>query len=79
MDDFEPLPFVNLRGGLTVPAAALRLLFDLQERGFELAAEGKAALIVRPASRLTDDDRCQIRRWKWHLRALLAYGAPKVA
>src|SRR4051794_28994683 len=65
--------FVYLRGGLTVPVEPLQLMFDLQERGFRLQADGDNALIVQPAQLLTGEDRRQIRRWKLHVLALLDY------
>ncbi len=64
--------YVLLRGGLAVPVAPLLLLFQLEERGLTLAQDGDD-LIVRPRERLTADDCQQIRRWKMHLLALLAY------
>jgi hypothetical protein len=41
-------------------------------------APGGEALVVRPASQLTDDDRSAIRRWKPHLLALLTYEPPEM-
>ena len=69
--------YVLLRGGLAVPAAPLILLFKLQERGCTLAQDGDD-LIIRPRERLTANDCQQIRRWKTHLLALLAYEVPNV-
>jgi hypothetical protein len=64
--------FVTLVDGPTVPVAALQLLLALEARGCRLRAEGDA-LLVSPRDRLTDVDRDQIRRWKWHLMALATY------
>jgi hypothetical protein len=69
---------VTLAGGLTVPAEPLLLLFDLQERKFVLTVDGDT-LVVEPHDRLTSDDCRAIRRWKWHILALLEYQAPEVA
>lgn len=62
-------------GGLTVPVAAIQLLWGLQGRGFVLEACGDD-LEVWPAHELTDADRALLRRWKPHVRALLAYEPP---
>lgn len=63
---------VMLRGGLTVPVAPVRLLLELEGRGFTLRQDG-AALVVQPAEQLTAEDCTRIRRWKPHLLVLLAY------
>jgi hypothetical protein len=72
----KPSDFVVLPG-LCVPVASLRLLLDLEQRGFTLAGFGDD-ILVRPAANLTDDDRLQLRRWKRHVRALLDYEPPAV-
>jgi hypothetical protein len=64
--------FVVLRGGLTLPVAALRLAWDLEARGFHLRAVDDL-LTVGPRDLLTDADRDLIRRWKPHLLAIVAY------
>lgn len=69
--------YVLLKGGLAVPAAPLILLFQLEERGLTFMQDGED-LIVKPRERLTEDDCRQIRRWKTHILALLAYEAPYV-
>ena len=75
-------PFVCLgpgpTGGLTVPVAALRLAWDLEERGFRLSQEGDT-LYVEPARSLTEADRAGLRRWKHHVLALMDYEPPAVA
>lgn len=63
--------FVPLRGGLTLPIAALRLVWDLEDRGFSMRQDGDA-LRISPGDRLTDGDRLLIRRWKAHLLAVTA-------
>lgn len=75
----DPQQYVTLRGGLTVPLAPMLLVFDLQDRGFTLTAEGDEFLRVQPHDRLTRVDCEQIRRWKRHILALLSYDAPRVA
>lgn len=64
--------FVALRGGLTLPLAAIRLAWDLEDRGLYLRRDGDV-LSVGPGDRLTDDHRVLIRRWKPHLLALVRY------
>jgi hypothetical protein len=66
--------FVVLRGGLTLPVAAIRLALDLEAKGLHLGVDGDM-LLVGPRELLTDADRDLIRRWKPHLLALLAYDA----
>lgn len=70
--------FVVLRGGLTLPADAVLLALSLESRGFTLTADGPD-LVVCPGSQLTPADRENIRRWKMHLLAIIAYEAPEVA
>jgi len=64
--------FVVLKGGLTLPLAAVEFALDLERRGLQLRSEDGDVLFVGPRDRLTDDDRLGIRRWKWHLLALVA-------
>ena len=75
------LALVHLRpgpsGGLTCPVESLRLLWDLEARGFTLTRDGDA-LVVQPHERLTRLDYEAIRRWKAHLLALIAYSPPEV-
>jgi hypothetical protein len=70
--------YVLLRGGFAVPVEPVVLLFELEDRGFTFARSGDDGLIVRPFSQLTEQDRAQIRRWKQHLLALLAYEPPAI-
>jgi hypothetical protein len=70
---------VSLRGGLTVPAEPLLLIFELERRGFTLETEGEDTLIVQPHDRLTREDCARIRRWKFHILSLVAYEAPTCA
>jgi hypothetical protein len=64
---------VFLRGGLCVPLEPLQLLLNLEGRGFQLGPKDDAHIWVRPFSRLTEDDAAGLRRWRHHLRALMAY------
>lgn len=67
--------FISLRGGLVVPVEPLMLALDLEARGFAMQPDGDD-LIVEPFSQLTEEDCRQLRRWKRHVIALLAY-APR--
>ena len=71
--------FVYLRGGLTVPTAALQLALDLEERGIPLATDTDHQFIVPDDSRLTAADLAAIARWRHHLGAIVEYRAPEVA
>lgn len=62
--------YVLLRGGLAVPLGPVLLLLDLEGRGLTVRRDGDN-LIVRPAARLTDEDRGALKRWKPHLLALI--------
>jgi hypothetical protein len=64
--------YVMLRGGLTLPLVALRLVWELEGRGMWLRDDGEH-LLVGPPEKLTDDDGVRIRRWRDHLRAIVAY------
>lgn len=64
--------FVSLPGGLIVPAEPLMLVIDLQMRGFQLTPCGDGDLEVRPFSRLSPEDCRQLKRWKLHVREILA-------
>ena len=68
----SPDRYVTLRAGLVLPVEPLRLAWALEDRGFRLAVE-EGALVVRPGSALTADDRAAIRRWKSHLFAIAQY------
>ena len=48
---------VALRGGHAVPVLALRILWSLEERDFDIRLADDGALLVVPGSRLTTDDR----------------------
>jgi len=44
----------------------------LEARGFALERAGED-ILIRPSSKLSDADRRNLRRWKSHILALLAY------
>ncbi len=64
---------VTLRGGLTLPLPALRLVWDLEERGFDVSLDASEQPVVEPAAVLTDRDRAALRRWRRHVAALIRY------
>jgi hypothetical protein len=71
--------YVILKGtSLAIPAEPLRLLLELEERGFSLERDGDD-LVVRPSRQLTAHDRPRITRWKQHLLTLMEYRAPEVS
>jgi hypothetical protein len=69
--DAPPADRIRLKDGRTLPVAALELALDLERRGVQLVADDSEVLFVGPLDRLTDDDHRDLRRWKWHLLALL--------
>jgi hypothetical protein len=71
--------YLCLRGGLWVPIAPVVLLLDLERRGFQVELKDDDQVSVRPFSKLTDDDKASLRRWRRHVRALLAYQPPPPA
>ncbi len=64
---------VTLRGGLVVPVEALRVLWLLEERDFDVRLADDGALLVAPGSKLTTDDRAAIAQHRDALRELVAY------
>jgi len=63
--------FVLMRNGLMLPVAAVRLALDLEQRGCRLNVEGDD-LVIGPKDRITDADRQNIRRYRDHLKAIIA-------
>ncbi len=61
---------VTLKDGLSVSLAALRVLWNLEERGLDLRAEGDV-LLIRPRSRLTAADDAAIRSYRDELLTLV--------
>ena len=69
--------YVQLKGGLAVPVEPLLLLLALEARGITACRDGDA-LIISPASALTDEECQQIQHWKPHLLSLIDYVPPEV-
>ena len=68
-------------GGLVVPLDAYRLLFELVDRDFMLSQRGEALLVVGPNGTKPDlsaPDIARIKRWKYHILAMLTYRAPEI-
>jgi len=69
--------FITLRPGtggvgLTIPAEPLRLLWDLEQRGFRLSTD-HGDIVIEPFDRLTPADCEALRHWKPQCVALLGY------
>jgi len=64
---------VTLRNGAAFPLAALRLAWDLEDRGCSVTVEAGDVLRVGPRDRLTDADRAAIKTWKPALIELTKY------
>jgi hypothetical protein len=69
------LRYVWLKGGLVLPLEPILLALELEAKGFQLSRDGDN-IWVRPSSKLTDDDKAQLKLWKRHVLALLDYQAP---
>jgi hypothetical protein len=70
---------VVLRGGVSVTLPALRLAWDLENRGCTLNLDSDESLLVRPRGLLTDEDRRDIQTWREDLKRIIRYceaGAP---
>ena len=72
-----PVEFVTLKGGLTIPVPALRLVLDLEARGIPLETDADHRFVVPKDERLTADDLVNMQRWRAHLGAIVDYRAPE--
>jgi hypothetical protein len=70
--------YATLPSGCSLPVESIELALDLEARGFTLEQDGDT-LIVQPYQRLTPGDCMQIRRWKYHLLAVLDYVSTREA
>jgi hypothetical protein len=68
---------VVLTGGLSVPLAALQLLWRLENNGFTVRLDN-GSLVVSPRSQLTADDDRVIRQHRDQLVALVRYEPPEI-
>lgn len=74
------MELIELRSGPTVPVDALNLGLSLEARGLILKVEGDRLRVRGPGGvkpDLSSEDAEQIRRWKFHLMALVTYVAPE--
>jgi hypothetical protein len=69
--------YVFLPGGLALPVEPCLLALDLERRGIRLTRDGED-IVIEPRELLTDGDRRQLRLWKRHVLALLAYEPPEI-
>ena len=70
----EPcIQFVELKGGIAMPAPALRLAWSLEERGIPLQVNADHQFVVPNDPRLTPADRAGLSRWHQHVAALIEY------
>ena len=69
--------YVCFAGGLALPLEPVLLLLDLEAAGFKVTRDGED-ILVRPFSKLTDDDKRYLKLWKRHVLALLDYTSPEV-
>ena len=67
---------IELKGGLLVQEAALKLAVRLEASGHALSVKDGTLLVSR-GSALSADDRTAIRALKNHLLAVVGYEAPK--
>lgn len=72
----EPPPYVELKGGLTVPIKALELALALERRGFRLRVEKDDLKVGSGRGTLTDEDRENLKTYRAHIIAIVAYKAP---
>ena len=67
--------YLMLRDGLALPLPALRLMWNLEERGFgfDISLDTSEQVIVEPAAVLTERDRVALYRWRRHVAAIVNY------
>ena len=71
-------PTLILRAGSIAPIESLRLLWQLEASGYQVQLDGDE-LVITPGSRLTAQQRLDIRRHKRDLIALVQCGDEVVA
>jgi hypothetical protein len=69
---------VVLKGGLSVPVAALRLALALEDKGCVFRVDDDGVLLVGPRDKLSESDRAAIRQWRDDLARIVSYTAPVV-
>ena len=58
-------------GPLTVPRAALEVMLHAEAKGVHLTHEGDD-LFASPTGILTAEEKIEIKRWRWHVLAILS-------
>ena len=74
------MEFIELRGGLTVPADVLDFALKMEEAGFHLQADGDVLRVTLDSGKrpnLSAADSAFIRSRKAHLLAVAAYRPPE--
>jgi hypothetical protein len=71
MSTSEPV-MVVLTSGLSVPVDALRLAWQLEDRGLHIRFDGED-VCIGPKALLTDSDRAAIRQHRNALKAVVTY------
>jgi hypothetical protein len=66
--------FVFLQGGMVVPLAAVIAALNIERAGHRLRLDGDG-LFIEPDGSIDPEDLAELRRWKPHVRLLLAYVA----
>ncbi len=65
---------ITLKNGPTLPQEAIALAIDLEGRGFSMRDDrGTLRLSGADPKLLSAEDREQIKKWKLHLLAVVAY------
>ena len=64
--------FVFLQHGLVIPVEAVEAALRIERAGHRLSIDGPD-LLVEPSGQVDPRDLEQFRRWKPHVRMLLAY------
>jgi hypothetical protein len=75
------MDFIELRGGLTVPAETITFLCGLENRGITCELSGETLRVKGPNNQkpeLSESDSTFIRARKAHLMALIAYQPPEM-
>lgn len=72
MPTTSALETVVLRGGVVAPVESLRLLWTLEDNGYQIRLDGDE-LVISPGFRLTRQQRLALRRHKQALIDLVQY------
>ena len=71
--------FVTVKN-LTLPRSAVSIVLEAEAKGVHLRADADgSSILAEPVGLLTAEEKAEIRRWRWHIRALLAICEPSAA